>query len=140
VITIVSKNRAWERIMHIEAKIIARWVNVQAGLWPAASTPRVFIVPQGREDKEMTTPDKLGRLQGILDIYADIPKNLEVVELSVKDYIKQLPNRGQAELADIFKDDLAAVKAAMEALKPTPKPQPKKAKKPEKEAEDDAEA
>ncbi len=102
--------------MHIEAKIRARWIIVQAGLWPAASTPRVLIVPPGREDKEMTIFDMRGRLQGILDIFEDIPKNLEIVELSLKDYLKQLPDRGQADLADIFKNDLAAVKAKMKEV------------------------
>lgn len=124
--------------MHIESKCNARWFNVQAKRWPAASTPRVFTVPPGLEDKEMSVVHMMGRLQGILDICEDIPKNLAITEQSIKDYLKEISVRNPDFYA-IYKDGLAAVRAAMEVFKPTPKPVAKP-KKEKKEAKDNAEA
>ena len=128
-----SKGRAQEKVMHIESKSMARWLNVAAKRWPAASTPRVFTVPMGREDKEMTIAEQMGRLQGILDICEDIPKNLAITEQSQKAYLKEIAVRNP-DFFTIYKDDLAAVKAALNALKQ------KSASKPKKEAKTNAEA
>lgn len=119
--------------MMIESRCMARWLNVEAGLWPAASTPRVFIVPMGREETKMTVADKMGRLQGILDICEDIPKNLAITEQSKNDYLKEISVRNP-DFYLVYNDDLKAVKAALQALKPKP------AVKSKKEAKDDAEA
>ena len=122
----MTKGRAQEKIMHIESKVMARWLNVKAKRWPAASTPRVFTVPQGREDTEMTVTDMMGRLQGILDICEDTPKNLAVTEQPMKGYLKEISVRNP-DFHAIFKDDCAAVKAALKALKPAaPKKEAKK--------------
>lgn len=127
-----SKKRAQEKIMHIESKCLARWLNVQEGKWPAASTPRVFIVPQGREDKQMTIADKMGRLQGILDISEDIAKNLAITEQPEKSYLAEIAVRNP-DFHAVYKSNLAAVKSALDALRPSPKP--KKQKEDEKDAE-----
>ena len=111
----MTKGRAQEKIMHIVAKSVARWLAVLAACWPVASTPRVLTVPQGREDKEMTVAEMLGRLQGILDICEDIPKNLAITEQTMKDFLKEISVRNPLFYA-FYKDNLKAVKAKMKEL------------------------
>ena len=121
----ISPQRRWDKIRRMESKIMAYKIMLDSGTVP--KTNEIINFHKSRWGEEVMDLERARAYQAMFDLKTDILKNLTGMELTEKDYLKQLKDR---ELEDTI--------AVFSGIKDPKAPKP--AKKEKKEAKDDAEA
>ncbi len=118
----VNENRVIEKIHRIEAKMLGYEYVLSEKRNPLVAHVLTSIRPD-RLGKELTPDEEARYRQAIGDLKADLEKNLEILRLSWKDYLKDAAERGVAD-------------GIQRAIALIPQRRKRKAKKVEEEAEE----
>ena len=92
----VNENRVIEKIHRIEAKMLGYDYVLAERRKPLVAHVLTSIRPD-RLGKELTPDEEARYRQAIGDLKADLEKNLEILRLSWKDYLKDAEQRGVAD-------------------------------------------